>query len=221
MADYIGLINALRAQDMQPKVANGGALSGLPSELRKNQNALNGPVTANLGILAQGLRSRTAREYPYMRGALSNMALSYTPDSGDSRMLEYWPAGETGAGGYERPANLPISKVGVQVLSSLTKPKDLLADYVSHEGVNKDRKLSELYGQFQGAVPDETMRRRYAEHQSQFGESRPYEQWLSQTGMPELLRGYTFDQWPNAERMYTPEQLSILDKIRGHVGVNK
>jgi hypothetical protein len=64
------------------------------------------------------------------------------------------------------------------------------------------------------------MQERYKFHQQNFGEKRPYDLWLQHTGIPEMFRGYTFDQWgPNAAKKYTPEQLNILNQVRQYLGI--
>jgi hypothetical protein len=65
----------------------------------------------------------------------------------------------------------------------------------------------------------ETMQNRYKHAQKDYGEDRPFDEWNSRSGMPEYFRGYTFNQWPNAEEMYRPEDLEKLDSIKGLLGI--
>lgn len=162
------------------------------------------------------LLSRAEKEYPYLsRSGL----VAVTGKNGGKRKLEYWPAGEPGSASIPRPSGIPLGSAGVEVFDGSVSPKDLLADYVSHEAVNSDPELKRMYSEFAASVPDELMRERYEYHRKNFGEQRGYEAWKERSGMPEYFRGYTFDQWPNAKRMYSPEQLQKLDTVRGYLGI--
>jgi hypothetical protein len=164
------------------------------------------------------LLSRAKGDYPY----LANSGLvAISGQGGGNRKLEYWPRGEPGNAQYRRPAGIPLDAVGVEIFDKNVSPKDILADYVSHEAVKSDPKLSTLYKEFAATVPDETMRKRYAYHRDNLGEKRDYETWKETSGMPEYFRGYTFDQWPDAQRFYSPQQLKKLDEIRQYVGVGQ
>jgi hypothetical protein len=158
------------------------------------------------------------KEYPYL--ADKDIAYTYTPDAGDKRYLEFWSPTETGDQQYPRPQSIPMGKVGVQVINPQTKPIDILGDYVSHYGVQADPQLQQLYQQFAGQLDPQMMQNRYAYHQANLGETRPYDQWLQATGLPEMFRGYTFNQWgDNAKQMYTPQQLQTLDAVRSYLGI--
>ena len=63
------------------------------------------------------------------------------------------------------------------------------------------------------------MQERYQYHTQNLGENRPYEQWMQMTGLPEMFRGYTFNQWQDAAKMYTPEQLQTLNAVRSYLGI--
>lgn len=162
------------------------------------------------------LFSKAVEEYPYL--ADKDIAYTFTP-SKDDRYLEFYPPEEIGSPEYPRPETLPVGKVGIQVFNPKTRTIDILGDYVSHYGVENDPKLKEMYGTFTQTVPEAFMRNRYQEHQRKFNEARPYADWYKQTGMPEYFRGYTFNQWGNADQMYTPQQLEILNQIRQYLGI--
>lgn len=173
----------------------------------------------NVSNLGGDLLSKAQSQYPYMKNA--NLAATYTEGNKDNRQLEYWPAGESGDDQYPRPKNIPLESSGVEVFNKDTRPLDVLADYVSHEAVNKDPKLKALYDDFSSSVPDAQMRERYEYHKQNLGEKRPYEEWKTQTGMPEFFRGYTFDQWKDSEKLYTPQQLEKLKKIKDYLGIGE
>ncbi len=158
------------------------------------------------------------KEYPYL--ADKNIAYTYTPQAGDSRYLEFWSPTEEGDKEYPRPASIPMGQVGVQVINPQTKPIDILGDYVSHYGVQNDPQLQQYYQQFGASLDPQMMQNRYSYHTANLGETRPYDQWLQSTGLPEMFRGYTFNQWgDDAKQMYSPEQLKILDAVRSYLGV--
>jgi hypothetical protein len=158
-------------------------------------------------------------DYPYL--ANSGLVATYSGKGGGKRKLEYWPRGEPGNARTPRPSSIPIDKAGVEIFDRDVSPKDILADYVSHEAVTSDPRLRQLYSEFQATVPDATMRERYEYHRKNLGEDRDYETWRERTGMPEYFRGYTFDQWQDAKRFYSPEQLRKLDEIRSYIGVGE
>lgn len=164
------------------------------------------------------LLGKAKSDYPY----LANSGLvAVSGKNGGNRKLEYWPRGEPGNAQYPRPAGIPIDSAGVEIFDQNVSPKDLLADYVSHEAVNSDPQLRALYQEFAASVPDETMRKRYDYHKANLGENRDYETWKEHSGMPEFFRGYTFDQWPDAKKFYSPQQIQKLDKVREYLGVTQ
>lgn len=168
-------------------------------------------------LQAAGFMNKAVEKYPYLKD--KGIDFIYTPNAGAGRMLEFWPPDEQGDPSSPRPKELPIGRSGVQAFKSGVSPEDVLGDYVSHYGVTKDPQLAQLYQQFQASVPDSVMRQRYAYHVQNLGEKRPYDQWLKQTGMPEYFRGYTFNQWQDAQKMYSPDQLKILDQVKAYLGI--
>ena len=94
-----------------------------------------------------------------------------------------------------------------------------MGDYASHYGVDTDPQLKALYAQFAGQLDPKAMQERYQYHTQNLGENRPYEQWMQMTGLPEMFRGYTFNQWQDAAKMYTPEQLQTLNAVRSYLGI--
>ena len=164
----------------------------------------------------------TARkEYPYL--ADKEMSFAYSPNVKTKNQLESWPVNEEGEPKYPRPANIPLDKFGIQVFKPQGgTPINILGDYVSHHGIKTDPKLQEYYKQFEGSLDPAKMQERYAYHQKHYGEKRPYEQWSQMTGVPEIFRGYTFNQFgtpQQAAKMYSPEQLKILDQVRSYLGI--
>jgi hypothetical protein len=161
------------------------------------------------------------KEYPYL--ADKDIAFDYAPAKGRG-FLEFYSPEETGSPEYPRPQNIPMGKVGVQVFDPKTRPIDILADYVSHYGVENDPFLKSQYQQFQQSFTPEqqkVLQDQYAYYQQhpEFKESRPFEQWKEASGMPGFFRGYTFNQWNDAKSAYTPQQLLLLDQVKKYLGV--
>jgi hypothetical protein len=151
--------------------------------------------------------------------------LAYTESPGRSdNALEYWPAGEEGAPDFPRPDALPLGQAGVENYHG--QPLDILGDVVSHKMVKDDPPTADIYQKFQGSMQPwqrKILHEQYAYARQNEGEQRPFEQWQETTGMPAYLRGYTFNQWPEAatKEMYTPEQRSLLDALRSYLGVGQ
>ena len=163
------------------------------------------------------------KEYPYLSG--KDIAYKYSPQQGRG-FLEFYDPQETGSPEYPRPKELPLGKVGIEVFDPKTRPIDILADYVSHYGVEKDPYLAEQYKQFAGSMSPEQRQRlqqqyQYYQQHPEYKEQRPYEEWEKASGMPGYFRGYTFNQWDNPQEMYTPQQIQMLDQVRKYLGVVK
>ena len=175
----------------------------------------------NNDVIGSLMFENAKKEYPYL--ADKDIAFDYAPGQGRG-FLEFYSPEETGSPEYPRPQNIPLGRVGVQVFDPKTRPIDILADYVSHYGVENDPYLSERYQQFQQSFTPEQQQRlqeQYAYYQQhpEYKESRPYEEWLKASGMPAYFRGYTFNQWDDAKDMYTPEQLKILDAVQSYLRI--
>ena len=161
------------------------------------------------------------KEYPYLSG--KDIAYKYSPKQGRG-FLEFYGPEETGSPEYPRPKELPLGKVGIEVFDPKTRPIDILADYVSHYGVEQDPYLTQQYQQFAGSMSPEQRQRlqqqyQYYQQHPQYKEQRPYEEWEKISGMPGYFRGYTFNQWDNPQEMYTPQQIQMLDQVRKYLGV--
>lgn len=162
-------------------------------------------------VMGQIMFQQAQNKYPYLSN--KDISFAYNPQEGD-RKLEFYHPEET-----ERPVYIPAGKPGIEVFNPNVTPEDILGDYVSHYGVSVDPKLKGYYEQFEGLLDPIKMQKRYQYHQENFGENRPYENWKQMTGVPEMFRGYTFNQWPDAAQMYTPEQLQILNQVRSYLGI--
>lgn len=137
--------------------------------------------------------------------------------------LEHWNDTEPGTEQAPRPKEFPLGKAGLEVYRRDTKPSDAAADFVSHNLVNTDPNLKELYGQFKETLKTfeskKLLREQYAHAIANEGEDRPYKNWAEQTGIPGYFRGYTFNQWPKEfnDKVYTKEQKNILDKVNRYL----
>ncbi len=150
--------------------------------------------------------------------ATANAGVQFTYNPNNSgNMLEYWPKGETGDSSYPRPGNIPIARNGIDINSSQTRPSDIAGDITSHQLVQTDPVIKNMYHQFNKSLTPEQeqfMGRQYAES----GDERPYEQWRETAGLPAYFRGYAFDQWgPDSKQFYTPEQLQMFDGMKTYL----
>ena len=172
-------------------------------------------------VVGQMLFEQAKKEYPYL--ADKNIAFDYAPGKGRGK-LEFFPPDEPGNAEYPRPQNLPMGRIGVQVYDPQAKPSDILADYVSHYGVENDPFLKAQYQQFQQSFTPEQKKKlqeQYSWYQNnpKFKETRPFEEWAKATGIPGYFRGYTFNQWDDAKSAYTPQQILLLDQVKKYLGV--
>ena len=168
---------------------------------------------------------------PQMLGLKKNLgpsmqSLPMSMEPGRRGMLETWPAGEVGGGlTGKRPGGIPLETEGVSVHGNL-RPMDVLGDVTSHMMTNPKSayykpELDALYRQFTASLDPAMQNERYQYARKHFGETRPFEQWAEMSGYPGMMRGYVFDQWPKEEfpRMYTPEQMQMLDQIKQLLGI--
>lgn len=158
--------------------------------------------------------------------SMRNLPMVMTPGA-NGAMLESWGKGEEGTPDYPRPGGLPMNQDSVQVFNPDTiTPKNVLADVVGHfmadpQSENYDPVLGGMYDQYVKSLDPRMMQQRYEYARQNFGEERPYEQWLHASGAPAVFRGYTFDQWPRDfnEQINTPEQIQMLDEIKRYLGI--
>ena len=179
------------------------------------------PSETDTNVVGQMLFEKAKSEYPYLSD--KDIAFKYSPSEGRG-FLEFYPPDEPGSPEYPRPAELPMGKVGLEVYDPKTRPIDILADYVSHYGVEQDPFLAQRYQQFSQSFTPEQIQRlqeqyQYYQQHPEYRESRPYEEWLRASGMPGYFRGYTFNQWEDAKSAYTPAQIELLDQIRKYLNV--
>lgn len=95
------------------------------------------------------LLQRTKEQYPVLQDLNIYGVESYGQHDGS---LEFWPEGEPGTTGYERPESIPIDSIGVQIFDEETSPKDVLADVTSHYLIEQDPQVKESYNQFLGSI---------------------------------------------------------------------
>lgn len=175
----------------------------------------------NNEVMGQVLFEKAKTDYPYL--SQQDVAFKYSPQQGRG-FLEFYSPDEEGSPEYPRPQELPLGKVGIEVFDPKTRPIDILADYVSHHGVEADPFLAQRYQQFISSMTPEQQQRlqeqyQYYQQHPEYKETRPFEEWSKSSGLPGYFRGYTFNQWPDAEKLYTPEQLNVLNQVRSYLGV--
>lgn len=156
-------------------------------------------------------------DYPIIRDL--GLQLKTSPSTSDN-MLEYWPVGEPGDQSYPRPAGMSLDRPGVEIFSNQTRPIDVLGDVVSHELVNTDPVIKTYYEKFKNSLTDEQHQNllgQYEYAKQNFGETRPYLDWLNVSGLPAYFRGYLFDQWPDSKQYYTEDQLKDFDNLMSYI----
>ena len=164
----------------------------------------------NNDVIGSLMFENAKKEYPYL--ANQDIAFKYSPKTNSEYMLEHYQ-------GDDLPDWAKGKTTGIEVFNPKTTPLDILGDAVSHYGVNNDQKLKELYAQFENQLDPNMMQQRYQYHVQNLKETRPFEEWMKMTGLPEMFRGYTFNQWENAKDMYTPEQLKTLDAVKSYLRI--
>lgn len=189
-----------------------------PSELQNINTSVLDAIQADQG---SKLFEKTQQEYPYLSN--KDISYKYSPNKGRG-FLEFYDPQEIGSPEFPRPKELPIGKVGIEVFDSKTRPIDILADYVSHYGVEQDPFLIERYKQFSSSMTPEQRQRlqeqyKYYQQHPEYQEQRPYQEWENASGLPGYFRGYTFNQWENPQEIYTPEQIKMLDEVKKYLGV--
>jgi len=136
-------------------------------------------------------------------------------------MLEHWAPGVTESDpGVPRPSELDPNKYGVEIYDPKTRPIDIAGDIVSHRLINEDPTIKQHYEQFQGSLEPWQKQRLQEQHQyaqKNFNDQRPYAEWEKDSGIPAYFRGHAFQQWPNSEQMYTPQQIQQFDKMMGYL----
>ena len=171
------------------------------------------PSVTDADVTGQLIFDKAKQQFPYL--ADKDIAYKYSPQKNPKYMLESYKGDDAPSWGQGR-------KAAIEVFNPATRPIDILGDYVSHYAVESDPKMAAYYQQFQNALDPAVMQKRYKYHVANLGEKRPYDQWYQATGLPEIFRGYTFDQFGTSEKakqMYNAQQLQILDQVRNYLGI--
>jgi hypothetical protein len=168
----------------------------------------NAPPQPPMNLLQQA-----QQQYPVLQNQNYGYVENYQQGRG---FLEHWAPGEPGAPDAPRPAQIPSNQYGLEIYDPKTRPIDVLGDVVSHQLVNTDPNIKNVYQQFQQSMTPQQhqmLAEQYQYAQQNEGEKRSFEQWKEQSGLPSFFRGYAFDQWPKEfnDKVYTPEQKQMFD----------
>lgn len=195
----------------------------IPKSANVSADDVQAGVAAAKSELEQGggknLLEQARDQYPILK----NQEIGYKENFGRSKgYLESWPAGETGDATLPRPSDLPADKFGLEIYDRKTSPKDVLADVVSHNLVDTDPKIKAIYSDFKASLQpwqNDILKDQYTHAKEKEGESRPFEQWKTASGLPAYFRGYAFDQWPKEfnDKAYTSEQKTKLDGMMDYL----
>ena len=180
---------------------------------------------------ASEMKRRAEQQYPYLQD--KDLRVAYNPDRKQG-MLEFYPPEEVGSEQYPRPEQFPIDKFGVDIRSPMTRPIDVLGDYVSHYGIYTDPVLMASYKEIEKSLTAdqknhlkslyEDYKRGYFLDESgnkvSLGEKEKgtFEEWLDRSGLPGFYRGNIFNQWE--DKYYTPRQLELFKKAKQYLGVD-
>lgn len=177
----------------------------------------------NPGDTAAGVVEQAITQYPILAGLGIKSSYDYGAHPG---YLEFWNKTEEGTSNYQRPSNIPLGSIGLQILSQKTTPTDVLADVASHYLRKTDPTVKSYYQQFVNSLTPmqhQRLQEDYAYSRAHEGETRPFGEWLQTTRLPAYFRGYTFNQWPSSftSKLFTPQQIAIFNKVRSYLGVGK
>lgn len=208
MADNSGILAALMNSKPQPKQGLFG--------IGQNQGGLLGMLT---NPPPPTLLDQARQQYP----VLQNYDIGYKNNPGGGQgYMESWPAGEPGSAASPRPSDLPANQFGVENFNPNSRPIDLLGDVASHHLVNVDPRVKQAYQDFTGSLEPwqhNILQQQYQHATQNQGETRSYEAWRDNTGLPAYFRGYTFQQWPDEfnKQAYTPQQTAGLDNVMNYL----
>ena len=181
---------------------------------------------------ASEMKRRAEQQYPFLQD--KDLRVAYNPNR-EQGMLEFYPPGEVGSEKYPRPEQFPIEKFGVDIRSPMTRPIDVLGDYVSHYGIYTDPVLMASYKEIEKSLTKDQknhLKSLYEDYKRGYfldkngnkvelkgqKETRPFEEWLDASGMPGFYRGNIFNQWE--DKYYTPRQLELFSQAKKYLGVN-
>jgi hypothetical protein len=194
----------------------GSFLSGLFA-LNDDNKRLQPPSQAQASASPQqapsgDLIKQTIAQYPGIGKALQGVAFRASP-ADKSRMLEFYPQGERDSFDPSKPA--------IEVFGDKAKPQDIAGDFVSHHLANGgDPVVTKAYQDFEKSLTSSQKARlqeQYKWAQANEGEKRSFQEWYKASGLPAYFRGYAFGQWPNPEKLYTPEQMNSFDKLNTYL----
>lgn len=200
----------------------GAALQQSPQLVAQFSNML-APAQEKPAPQSPNLFDLAKQQYP----VLNNYDVGYKESIGrGSGWLESWPPGETGTPELPRPKEFANEKFGVENYRSDTRPIDVLGDIVSHYLINADPTIKQTYQDFSASLQPwqhKILQSQYDYAKKVEGEDRPYEAWLTASGLPGYFRGYAFQQWPDDfnQHAYTPEQRKQLDGMMKYLSGRK
>lgn len=176
------------------------------------------------------LLDQAKSQYPVLKDLDYGYVENFKPNAG---FLEHWNPGDEGAEPTSptsldalRPKEIPLDKHGLEIRDPSTRPIDVLGDIASHHLVNSDPVVKQTYQNLQDSITPAQNARLYDQYgyaRMNEGENGSYDDWKQRAGMPGVLRGYTFQQWPKEfnDEFYTPEQMKSLDQLMDYFKTGK
>lgn len=161
--------------------------------------------------------------YPILK-SLNSVGVIDTNNPDKYGYLEDWPIGETGSNIHPRPAQIPLNRVGVQVLKPETTANDVAGDLVSHNLINTDPYVKQQYTEFKNSFTGNQIRFLYGDYEQDKKVAQEpnlkFNDWLDRSGAPGALRGYIFNQYNDSAKKefgYTDNQKANLDNIKKYI----
>ena len=168
---------------------------------------------------ASDLLSQATQAYPFIQR--HNPAVIVNENGGEG-YAETYPKGETGAplegGGFSRPKELPIGRVGVEIYKPDEFNHHSLAGEILHDDpyANEIRdKLSKTWSEQQ--LPE--LKHMALDYGTSIKQGQSEDRAI-QNATDSAMRGYVVGQWPteNNDRLgYNPEQMQLLNNLQNYM----
>lgn len=161
------------------------------------------------------LQANTEREFPGTAGLGINYKVNISENRG---FLETWRPEEPGTAEQPRPKEFPLGQWGIEVYRKEVTPEMVAGDVASHMLTETSPAVKRMYNDFVSSLTNEqqeVLQGQYKHAQANEGESRPFEEWKTQTGLPGYFRADAFNQWgDDAASMYTEDQRRGSQQLR-------
>jgi hypothetical protein len=163
---------------------------------------------------ANQVLSQAEQQYPFI--SQYRPVVVGSKRSGDDS--ETWFPGDSGDANDPRPTDIPLDRVGVEVMRPGAFSPEALACVMIHVDAWANATRG-LLGDSLSPVQLAALKRESGDYQQSLQMKLPPQQVLN-NGIDSAMRGYTVGQWPadaNARMNYTPQQIGWLDSLRTYM----